>query len=265
MATLETKVQGEIDSDLNLLLPNSALEQPLWRSVTAAVRRARMQGWPGAILMCGAALFAFGQTSLPEYQPGTITAVAPHPSPRQQESNVTQYDVSVKVGNTTYLVLFTPPTHSNAVEHWVGSDLRVLVGRSTLILNGGTSGETEAPILGRETLPPQVLDWSQACGQYFGEKLQHLSESLALTENQQAEIRPILEQENGEVTEICLNPVPSRVDKVNQYKRVVRASDEKINPVLSASQLDKLRDLRKEQKQGLEEIIAKQMSARASD
>ena len=264
MATLEIKAQCESDPDLNLLLPNSTLEQRQWRSLTV-LRRACMYRWPGVILMCGAVLFASGQTSSPEYQPGTITAVAPHPSARQQESEVTQYDVSVKVGNTTYLVLFTPSNHSNAVKHWVGSDLRVLVGRSTLTLNSGVSGETEAPILGRETLPTPVPDWSQACGQYFSEKLQHLSESLALTENQRAEIRPILEQENGEVTEICLNPVPSRVDKVNQYKRLVRASDEKIKSVLSASQLHKLQNLRKEQKQGLEEIIAKQMSTQSSD
>jgi hypothetical protein len=224
-----------------------------------------MHGWPGVILMCAAVLFAPGQTPSSEYQPGTITAVALHPSPRQQESNVTQYDVSVTVGNTTYLVLYTPPNDSNAVKYWVGTDLRVLVGRNTLALNSGVSGETEVPILGRETLPAQGHDWSQACGQYFSEKLQHLSEILALTENQQAEIRPILEQENGEVTEICLNPVFSRVDKVNQYKRLVRASDERIRPILSASQLQKLQNLRKEQKLGLEDIIAKQMSMQSSD
>jgi Spy/CpxP family protein refolding chaperone len=107
-------------------------------------------------------------------------------------------------------------------------------------------------------------NWSQACG-HFSQELQHLSEILALTENQQAEIKPILEQETVKVTEICSNPVFSRVDEVNQYKRLVRASDEKIKPLLSASQLQKLQNLRKEQKQDLEEIIAKQMSTQSSD
>jgi Spy/CpxP family protein refolding chaperone len=102
-------------------------------------------------------------------------------------------------------------------------------------------------------------NWSQACG-HFSQVLEHLSEILALTENQQAEIKPILEQETVRVTEICSNPVFSRVEEVNQYKRLVRASDEKIKPLLSASQLQKLQNLRKEQKQDLEEIIAKQMS-----
>lgn len=102
-------------------------------------------------------------------------------------------------------------------------------------------------------------NWSQACG-HFSQELQNLSEILALTENQQAEIKPILEQETVRVTEICSNPVFSRVDEVNQYKRIVRASDEKTKPLLSASQLQKLQNLRKDQKQDLEEIIAKQMS-----
>ena len=224
-----------------------------------------MHGWPGVIVMCAAVLFAPGQTPPSEYQPGTITAIAPHPSPRQQENNVTQYDVSVKVGNTTYLVLYTPANHSDAVKRWVGSDLRVLVGSNTLTLNSAVLGETEVPILGRETHPAQGLDWSQACGQYFSEKLQHLSEILALTQSQQAEVKAILEQETGEVIEICSDPASSRVDKVNQYKRLVRASDERMKPVLSASQLQKLQNLRKEQKQGLEEIIAKQMSTQPSD
>ena len=99
---------------------------------------------------------------------------------------------------------------------------------------------------------------SQDCG-HFSEELQHLSGILALTENQQPEIQPILEQETREVTEICSNPAFSRVDKVNQYKRLVRASNEQIKPLLSASQLQKLQNLRKEQKQDLEGVIARQM------
>jgi hypothetical protein len=49
------------------------------------------------------------------------------------------------------------------------------------------------------------------------------------------------------------------VDKVNQYKRLVRATDQRIKPLLSATQLSKLQSLRKQQKQGLEGFIAKQV------
>jgi hypothetical protein len=224
-----------------------------------------MHGWLGPILTCAAVLFAPGQTPSSKYQPATITAVSTHQSPGQPEGNVTEYDISVKVGNTTYLVLYAPPNPSNAVKYWVGRDLQVLVGSNMLTLKSVVSEDTEVPILRRETLPAQSPDWSQACGQYFSKKVQHLSEILVLTTSQQAEIKPILDQEAGDVTEICLDPVLSRVDKVNQYKRLVRASDEKIKPVLSPSQLQQLTNLRKEQKQGLEEIIAKQMSTQSSD
>jgi hypothetical protein len=224
-----------------------------------------MHGWLGLILTCAAALFAPGQTPSSKYQPATITAVSPHQSPGQPEGNVTEYDISVKVGNTTYLVLYAPPNSSNAVKYWVGRDLQVLVGSNMLTLKSVVSEDTEVPILSRETLPAQSPDWSQACGQYFSKKVQHLSEILVLTTNQQAEIKPILEQEAEDLTGICLNPELSRVDKVNQYKRLVRASDDKIKPVLSVSQLQQLTNLRKQQKQDLEEIIAKQMSTQSSD
>ncbi len=140
-------------------------------------------------MCCAQQFFCSGQTRPSEYQPGTITAIAPHPSSRQQENNVPQYDLSVKVGHTTYLVLYTPANQSDVVKRWVGSDLRVLVRSNTLTLNSAVLGETEVPILGRETLPAQGLDWSQVCGQYFSNKLPRLSEILALTQGQQAEVR----------------------------------------------------------------------------
>jgi hypothetical protein len=219
-----------------------------------------MRGWLGVILTLVAVVSAPGQTPSAKYQPGTVTAVTARQSPGQHETDVTQYDVSVKVGDTTYVVLFTPPNRSNTVKSWAGNELLVLVGSDRLTFNSPLTGKTEVPILSRETLPAQSPDWSQACGQYFSKKLQHLSEILALTENQQAQIRPTLEQETGEVGQICSNPVLSREDKLNQYKKIVRASDQRIRPLLSPSQLQKLQDLRKEQKQDLEGMIAKQKS-----
>jgi hypothetical protein len=91
---------------------------------------------------------------------------------------------------------------------------------------------------------------------YFSKKLQHLSEILALNEAQQAQIRPIFEQETGEVGQICHNPVLSREEKRNGYKKIVRASDEKIKPLLSTTQLQKHQDLRAAQKMELEGIVA---------
>jgi hypothetical protein len=219
-----------------------------------------MRGWLGVILIYAALVSAPGQTPSSKFQPGTITAVMARQSPGQHETDVTQYEVSVRVRDMTYLVLYTPPNRANAVKFSVGKQLLVLVGSTTLTFNSALSGKTEVPILSRETLPAKSLDRSQACGEYFSKKLQHLSEILALTEGQQAEVRPVLEQETGEVGQICFNPVLSRKEKLNKYKKIVRAPDEKIKPLLSAPQLQRLQDLRKQQKRDLEGIIAKQKS-----
>jgi len=218
-----------------------------------------MRGWLGFIMICVAAVSMLSQTSS-NYQPGTVTAVTAHESLGQQESDIHRYDVSVEVGNTRYVVLFTPPKHTEDVMFHAGNDVLVQVGASTLTFDGPVSGKTEIPILRRETLPAPRLDWSQACRGYFSKKLEHLSGILGLTDSQQAHVKPILEQETGEVGQICFNPVLSREQKLNRYKKIVQASDNKIKPLLSVTQLQKLEDLRREQKRELKEILAKQKS-----
>jgi hypothetical protein len=221
-----------------------------------------MRGFLGVILICISVLSALGEAPSPKYQPGTIMAVTAHKSPGQPDTDVTQYEVSVKVGNTTYVVLYTPPNGSDTVKYALGDELLVLVGSNTLAFNVPASGKIEAPILSRATLPAQSLDLSKACGQYSSLKLQHLSENLALTEGQQAQIMPILSQEAGEVGEICFNPALSRADKLSRYEKIVHTSDEKVKPLLSATQLQELQDLRKEQKQDLKRMIAEQKSSK---
>jgi hypothetical protein len=216
------------------------------------------------ILLCVATLSLLGQTPSDKFQPGTIMAVKAHQTPGQHDSEVTQYDVSVKVGETTYIVLFTPPDGANRVKYAAGDDLLVLVGSTTLTFNSPLSGKTEVPIVSHETAPTQTLDWTKAPNQYFSMKLQNLSEKLVLTDDQRAKIKPILEQEAGEVAQIFVNPVLSPKDKLNQYEKIVRTSDGKIKPLLSATQLQKLQDLRKGQKQDVKRIIEEQKSSKQS-
>lgn len=142
-------------------------------------------------------LCALGQTPSSKYQPGTITAVTAHQSPGHHETDVTQYDVSVKVGNTTYVVLFTPPNGSTSVKYAADDEFLVLVGSKTLTFNSAATGKTAVPILSRETLPTQSLDSSKVSAECFTMGLQHLLEKLTLTDEQQAKIKPILEQEAG--------------------------------------------------------------------
>jgi hypothetical protein len=152
--------------------------------------------------------------------------------------------------------LYTPADGANTAKVAAAIEWLVLVGTETLTFNDAQSRKTEVPILSRTTLPVQPLDWARVCGEYFSLKLQHLTEILGLTDIQQTEVKPILEQEAGEVDEICFNPVVSRNDTLSSYEKILLASGQKIKPILSPTQLQKFHDLRKEQKQDLKRIIA---------
>lgn len=215
------------------------------------------------LLTCVAAVSGFGQApSSDQYQPGTITAVAPHQNANASDSTA-RYDVSVKVGNTLYTVLYTAPNGANLVEYSAGFELLVLVGTDKLTFNSRLSGKTEVPILRRETVAGSSgLDLSKLPSQYFTMKQEHLSQVLNLSEDQQAKIKPILQQESGEAKQFLGNPAVSRKDQVNRWEKLVQSSDEQIKRFLSQAQQQKLRDLRSEQKQELKKLIADQKAGK---
>jgi hypothetical protein len=215
-----------------------------------------MTKWVFVLLLSVATVFS--QTSGSNYEPGTITAVTPHPTaPGEPDGGVARYDVSVKVGNTVYVVLYTPPNGANGVKYAAGLSTLVLVGSDTLTINNKLSEKTEVPILRRETLPAEsALDMSKIPGQYFSMKQQHLSQALELSEDQRIKLKPIMEQEAGEASQFLGSPVVSRKEQVNRWEKLVRASDEKMKPFLSPTQVAKLQQLRQEQKQDLKKIIA---------
>lgn len=208
------------------------------------------------MLTCVAIPAAPSQTDSSKYQRGTIVAVARH---QNAPPDSAQYDVSVQVRDTVYVVLYTPPYGANSVEYAAGIDLLVLVGKDTLTFPSKLSGTTTAPILRREALPPQpTFDLSKAPSQYFTMKMQHLSENLDLTDDQQAKINPIVQQETGEVAGVCFTPSIPRKERLDHWEKIVRSSDKKMKPILSQSQWEKLGEIRKQQKQELKELIAKE-------
>ena len=217
-----------------------------------------------AILICAVILPAYCQTASPKYQPGTIVAVTTHQNaPGQDDRDVARYDVSVKVGHTVYVVLYTPPNGYNGVEFSTGLGKLFLVGSDTLTFNSDLSGKTEVPILRRQTLAAQSgLDWSKAPGQYFSMMLKQLTESLNLSNDQQAKIKPILEQESGECGRFWANPVVSPDQKLRQYDKIVQSSDDKMRPLLTQTQLQQLQEMRMEQKQDLQKLMAEQKASK---
>lgn len=209
------------------------------------------------ILILGifAALAAVCQSSSADYQVGTIMGVTRHPN-APGESDLARYDVTLKVGNNVYVVLYSPPEGQNTVQYAAGMDILVLVKDNSIRFNKlGTTGE--APIEHREALPiEKTVDWSRAPGQYFSMKMQNLTERLSLTDDQRAKIKPIAEQETGELGYVWGNPALSDQDKLKHLEEVVRNSDAKIKPILSREQQAKLEQMRAEQKQELDTLIA---------
>ena len=88
---------------------------------------------------------AFGQ-STSKYQVGTITEVKAHQDAGGGATGAASYDVSVKVGDTIYVVLYTPPLGQETVKYAAGRDLLVLVGKSKITYNDILGQSYDVPI-----------------------------------------------------------------------------------------------------------------------
>ena len=73
--------------------------------------------------------------STSKYQVGTIAEVKAHQAAGSGASGARGYDVSVKVGDTVYVVLYTPALGEDTVKYAAGRDLLVLVGKNTITYN----------------------------------------------------------------------------------------------------------------------------------
>jgi hypothetical protein len=83
------------------------------------------------------------------YQPATIIAVNPHPSPGSSNPDDALYEVSVKVKRTLYVVVTTSPSPSGIIRYAVGREVLVLVGDDTITWNDIMGESHEVPIISR--------------------------------------------------------------------------------------------------------------------
>jgi hypothetical protein len=210
----------------------------------------------GLVFVALAMLSAFPQSPSSTYQPATVIGVTAHPN-APGEPDVFRYDVTLKVGNTVYVVLYSPPQGRGAVEYATGMNLLVLVENNSIRFTKlGTTAE--AHIVRREALPIQnAVDWSKAPGDYFSMKMQNLTQRLSLTDDQRAKIKPIAAQEARELGYLWGNPAIPDKDKLERLEKVVRSSDAEMKRILSSEQAEELEQMRDEQKQELNALIAK--------
>jgi hypothetical protein len=80
------------------------------------------------------ALAALGQ-STSKYEVGMIIDVKARQVAGDSTSDPASYDVSVKVGDTIYVVLYTPPLGDLPPKYITGREMLVLVGKNTITYN----------------------------------------------------------------------------------------------------------------------------------
>ncbi len=102
----------------------------------------------GLVLLAVVSLWA--QAPAEKWTVGTVMAFKPHAaSTTASEQSAPQFEVTVRVGRTDYVVLYTEKPGTPAVEYTVGRDAPVLVGAKTLSFRNKLGEKVDVPILSR--------------------------------------------------------------------------------------------------------------------
>ena len=104
------------------------------------------------VTLCLLTLAALGQ-STSKYQVGMITEVKASQLAGDSASDATSYDVSVKVGDTIYVVLYTQPLGELPAKYARGHELLVLVGKNTITYNDMLGRSLQVPIESQRPAP----------------------------------------------------------------------------------------------------------------
>lgn len=99
----------------------------------------------GVIALCLLSFPALCQ-STSKYQVATIIEVETHQTAGDSASDATSYDVSAKVGDTIYVVLYTPALGEVPPKYAAGRDMLVLVGKNTITYNDMLGRSLQVPI-----------------------------------------------------------------------------------------------------------------------
>ena len=87
-----------------------------------------------------------------KYQIATIVAVKPHSSDANTDSSTASYDVSMQIGNTIYVVLYTARLGQQTAKYAAGRQVLVLVGEKSLTYNDISGNTVELQIITRKII-----------------------------------------------------------------------------------------------------------------
>jgi len=108
------------------------------------------------LLSLSLAATCLAQSSAAKWKVATIMGVKVHePAAGNESSAAAQYEVTARVENTEYVVLYVAPAGSlpDTARYRLGQDLLVLVGTDTIKYNDMTGTTREVPILSRRNIP----------------------------------------------------------------------------------------------------------------
>jgi hypothetical protein len=99
----------------------------------------------GVVALCLLSFPALCQ-STSKYQVATILEVKEHQAAEHGASDAACYDVSVKVDDTLYVVLYTPGLGELPPKYAAGREMLVLVGKNTITYNNMLGRSFQVPI-----------------------------------------------------------------------------------------------------------------------
>jgi hypothetical protein len=135
-----------VEGDVGYNGDNSRASHNLARNVADTLKRSSL---PDAGIVASEQETA----SVSKYEVGTITAAQCRQG-ADADARVTSCEVSVRVGNTAYGVLYAAPVGMENVRYETGRELLVLVGEDTITYNDMLGNSFQVPILSRATVTP---------------------------------------------------------------------------------------------------------------
>jgi hypothetical protein len=96
-----------------------------------------------AICLVGICSFAQSDT----WTVGTIVDVKLRPGMKSVDVSSSEYDISIKVGDTIYIVLYTTPKSRTGLPYRAGHEVPIRVGSTMLTFLDVRGGMKEVPIL----------------------------------------------------------------------------------------------------------------------
>jgi hypothetical protein len=111
------------------------------------------------LLFLSLAATCLAQSSAAKWKVATIMGVKVHEPAAGNGSSAPQYEVTSRIEDTEYVVLYVAPAGSlpDVARYRLGQDVVVLVGTNTIKYNDITGTTREVPILSRRNIPTVTM------------------------------------------------------------------------------------------------------------